>query len=154
IPLRAGRDFTDHDGKSPLVAIIDEELARRYWPGESALGKRVRFGPPENNEPWHTVIAVTGVAHNNSLRELSRNGVYLPYGEFNMRGLSFVVKTGGGNPESMLRVRLREIDRTMAVSRVMTMSDVVGRVLWQERFFATIAAAFGGMALIMALVGL
>jgi putative ABC transport system permease protein len=154
IPIRQGRDFNDHDAKSPLVAIIDEELARRYWPGQSAVGKRVRFGPPENNEPWHTIVGVAGVAYNNSLRELSRNGVYLPYREFNMRNLAFVVQTGGGNPEAALRTRLRSIDRTLAVSRVITMGQVVDRTVWQERFFATLATAFGAMALVMALVGL
>jgi len=154
VPLLQGRDFDDRDGKQPPVAIVDEELAKRYWPGESAVGKRVRFGPPEANEPWHTVVGVVGVAYNNSLRELSRNGVYLPYREFNMRSLAFVVHTGAGNPEASIRARLRAFDRTLAISRVITMRQVVTRVLWQEGFFATLAVAFGAMALIMALVGL
>src|SRR5688572_20067406 len=59
ITLLAGRDFTDADTFEALkVTIVDERLARHYWPNDSAVGKRVRFGPPENNEPWHTIIGV------------------------------------------------------------------------------------------------
>ena len=59
ITLLSGRDFTDADtADAPKVTIVDERLARHYWPNESPVGKRVRFGPPENNEPWHTIVGV------------------------------------------------------------------------------------------------
>lgn len=156
IPILAGRDFTEDDAKKTLVTIIDAGLAKRYWPGESALGKRVRYGPPENNEPWHTVVGVVGEARNQSLRELRSNSVYLPYGEFEFASLSYLVQTAGAfpNAEKTLRAGVARVDRNVAVSRVIELKDVVANSIWQERFVATLFTAFGLLAFLLALVGL
>src|SRR5690349_6478660 len=80
IPLLAGRDFNDADAKdSPDVTIIDERLAREYWPNDSPIGKRIRFGPPEDNEPWHTIVGVVGTVRHQRVQEDTRKSVYLPY---------------------------------------------------------------------------
>ena len=156
IPILEGRDFNESDGKEPKVTIVDETIARRYWPGQSAVGKRVRYGPPEWNEAWHTIVGVVGVVHNQSLRKLRNNSVYLPYGEFQYGSLAFLVRTAGGlaDPEKALRARMAAIDRNVAISRVLSMKQVVTRSIWQERFFATIFGFFAVLALLLALVGL
>ncbi len=70
IPLLSGRDFADSDAKdSQLVTIIDERLAREYWPNESPIGRRIRFGPPEDNEPWHTIVGVVGTIRHETMQE-------------------------------------------------------------------------------------
>jgi putative ABC transport system permease protein len=155
IAIRQGRDFTESDAKDPLVTIVDENLAKRYWPGQSAIGKRVRFGPPEWNEPWHLIVGVAGVARNGSLRDIG-NSVYLPYGEFEYSSIAYLVRTAGGMADAAkaLHARLSTIDRNIAISRVMTMRDVVTRSIWRERFFATIFGVFAILALLLALVGL
>ncbi|HEY1336140.1 MAG TPA: ABC transporter permease [Bryobacteraceae bacterium] len=156
IPIVAGRDFTEPDGTGQLVAIIDAELAKRYWPNESAIGKRVRFGPPEDNEPWHTVIGVAGVVHNLSLRKLGRNSAYLPYGEFRFANMAYLVRTAPGQADvdNALRARVAKVDRSVAVSRLLSLHDAVSQSIWQERFFTTLFASFGVLALAMAVVGL
>ena len=88
ITLLAGRDFTDGDAKdSPDVTIVDERLARQYWPTESPIGKRVRFGPPEDNEPWHTVIGVVSAVRHQRVQEDTRQSVYLTHQKITVTGL-------------------------------------------------------------------
>jgi putative ABC transport system permease protein len=156
IPFLEGRDFNESDGKNPLVTILDAGLAKHYWPKESALGKRVRYGPPESNEPWHTVIGVVGEARNDSLRRNGRQSVYLPHGEFQFASLAYVVRTSGGlgDVRNALHARLVALDRNVAMSRVLTMKQVVAGDLWQDRFFATIFGFFAGFALLLAVIGL
>ncbi|HLJ45689.1 MAG TPA: ABC transporter permease [Bryobacteraceae bacterium] len=156
IPILEGRDFDDGDAKNPLVTIVDVNIARHYWPGRSAIGKRVRYGPPEWNEPWHTIIGVAGVAHNSTLRMLPSNSVYLPEGEFEFGSMAYLVRTSGEmtDPAKVLRARIASVDRNIAVSRILTMRDVVTRSIWQERFFAVIFGFFAALALLLALVGL
>jgi putative ABC transport system permease protein len=156
IPILQGRDFTESDRKNPLVTVVDEDIAKRYWPGQNAIGKRVRFGPPEWNEPWHTIVGVVGVARNESLRSIHRNSVYLPYGEFEFNSIAYLVRTAGGmaDPARALHARIVAVDRNVAISRVLSMHDVVTRSIWRERFFATIFGVFAVLALLLALVGL
>src|SRR5262249_38407428 len=155
IAILEGRDFTEQDAKEPLVAIVDAAIARRYWPNQSALGKRIRVGPPADNEPWHTVVGVVGEVRER-LRERGNLSVYLSYREFPMAMSSFLVRARAGTPgiESAIRARLASVDRGIAVSRVRTMEDIVASSVWQERFFATLLAFFGGLALLLAAVGL
>jgi len=156
IPILEGRDFTEGDGKNPLLTIVDEGLAKRYWPHESAVGKRVRYGPPESNEPWHTIVGVVGSARNQSLRDLQRNSVYLPLGEFEWASVAYLVRSASGlaDPAKAVRARLTAMDRNVAISRVLSMKDVVTQSIWRERFFATIFGFFAVLALLLALVGL
>ncbi len=156
IPILQGRDFDENDGKNPLVTIVDANIANRYWPGQSAVGKRVRYGPPEWNEPWHTIVGVAGVAHNQSLRDLPYNSVYLPEGEIQFGSLAYLVRTSGtfADPAKTLRACITAIDRNIAISRVLSMEEVVSRSIWQERFLATIFGFFAAFALLLSLVGL
>jgi len=156
IPILEGRDFTENDGKNPLVTIVDEAIAKKYWPVGSAIGKRVRYGPPAWNEPWHTIVGVVGNAHHQSLRGDRRHSVYLPYGEFQWASIAYLVRTSGGlaDPTTALHARLTKIDRNIAISRVLTMREIVTRSIWQERFFAAIFGVFAALALLLALVGL
>lgn len=156
IPIVEGRDFDEHDGKNPLITIVDAGIAHRYWPHESAIGKRVRYGPPEDNEPWHTIVGVVTETRNQMARQLGRNSVYLPEGEFQFSSMGYVVRTmpGLANPQPALRSRLAAVDPSIAMSRFLTMKQVVTNEVWQERFFAIVFAAFGILALVLAMVGL
>ena len=156
LPIVDGRDFNDSDGAKPLVTIVDASIARKYWPQGSAIGKRVRYGPPEANEAWHTIVGVAADARNQNLREPSRGTVYLPYGEFRWANLAWLVRTrlGLGDPAQSLRRTIVAIDRNVAVSRVTTMRQIVDDAMWEERFFATLFTFFAGLAMLMAMVGL
>jgi putative ABC transport system permease protein len=157
IPILEGRDFDPSDAVNPLVTIVDAGLARRYWPNQSGLGKRIRLGPPEDHEPWHTVIGVVGEARNQQVRELVKNSVYIPYeGKFGRPSLAWLVRTKPGlaNPGEALRRCIDEIDPNIAVSDVTSLRRIIDESLWEERFFATVFACFAGLALVMATVGL
>ena len=157
IPLLAGRDFTDADAKgAPDVTIIDERLAREYWPNESPIGKRVRFGPPEDNEPWHTIVGVVSTVRHQRVQEDTRKSVYLPHQKVPTNGLSLVARTSS-NPKDFVAAIRREVaqlDPDLPVSGVSTMEEVVAEAIWQPRLYATLFAVFASGALILALIGI
>jgi putative ABC transport system permease protein len=156
IPMIDGRDFTEADGTSPLVTIVDETLARRYWPGQSAVGKRVRFGPPGDNEPWHTIIGVVGVIHSQSLIGKERWDVYLPHRERHITAMRYVIRTSG-DPAMVLplvRSRVNAVDRGIAITGLRRLDAMVADSVWRPRFFTILVAVFAAVALTMALVGL
>jgi putative ABC transport system permease protein len=156
IPIIEGRDFSEADGRDPLVTIVDQAVARQYWPGQSAIGKRVRYGPPEANEPWHIVVGVAGQVRNQTLTEPDRKSVYLPYGEFLWSGISILMRTAGPPQDQVAAVRARvgAIDRDLAVSSFLTLRQIVTRSIWQQRFFTTLFLVFAILALLLAAVGL
>jgi putative ABC transport system permease protein len=157
IPLLAGRDFNDADAKdSPNVTIIDERLAREYWPNESPIGKRVRFGPPEDNEPWHTIVGVVEAVRHQRMQEDTRQSVYLPHAKIPIGALALVLRTTS-NPHELtgaLRREVAQLDPDLPVSEVATMEEVVAESIWQPRLYATLFAAFAGGALLLALIGI
>jgi putative ABC transport system permease protein len=157
IPLLAGRDFNDADAKdAPNVTIIDERLAREYWPNESPIGKRVRFGPPEDNEPWHTIVGVVGTVRHQRMQEDTRKSVYLPQAKIPIGGMALVLRTTS-NPQELagaLRREVAQLDPDLPVSEVATMEEVVAESIWQPRLYATLFAVFAGGALLLALIGI
>jgi putative ABC transport system permease protein len=157
ITLLAGRDFNDADTKdAPDVTIIDERLARQYWPNESPLGRRVRFGPPEDNEPWHTIIGVVNTVRDQSVQEETRPSVYLPHQKVPVPSMSLVARTSV-NPHDFIGAVRREVaqlDPDLPVSEVATMEEVVAESIWQPRLYAMLFAVFAGGALLLALIGI
>jgi putative ABC transport system permease protein len=156
ISLLAGRDFADADSTGPPVTIVDEGIARQYWPGASAIGKRVRFGPPESQEPWHTVVGVAGAVRNQTLLSPGRPSVYLPSHDFPAANMSLLVRTAGDPAAAATAVRSRIVglDRDIAVSQVASMDEVLEYATWQQRFFAVLFVAFAALALVLAATGL
>jgi putative ABC transport system permease protein len=157
IPLLAGRDFTKNDTRDTLkVTIIDERLAREYWPNESPLGKRIRFGPPEDNEPWHTIVGVVGEVKQESLDLARRRSVYLPHGEISIGGLTLAVRATA-DPESLaatLRRELKAVDPELPLTQVLTMNEILSRSIWQPRLYAILFGVFATLALLLAAVGI
>ena len=157
IPLLSGRDFTDADAKgSQLVTIIDERLARKYWPNQSAIGKRVRFGPPEDNEPWHTIVGVVGTVRHQRMQEDTAESVYLPHAQIPVNGMALVTRTTS-EPKDLVAAIRREaaqLDSDLPVSKVTTMKEVIDESIWQPRLYATLFGVFAGGALLLALIGI
>jgi putative ABC transport system permease protein len=157
IPLLAGRDFTDADGSgAPGVTIIDERLAQEYWPNETALGKRIRFGPPESNEPWQTIVGVVSAVRHESLDRMTRKGVYVPHRQITERDMVIVARATA-SPASLaaaMRKQVLEMDSQQAVTDVMRMDEVVSRSVWQPRFYTILFSVFAVVALILGSVGI
>lgn len=157
IHLLAGRDFTEADRTgAPLVTIVDERLAQKYWPNESALGKRIRFGPPEDNEPWHTIVGVVGAVRHQRMQEETRNSVYLPHLQIPIGGVTVVARTGS-DPKGLVAAVRREVaqlDGDLPISQVATMEEVIADSIWQPRLYAMLFAVFAGGALVLAVIGI
>ena len=157
ITLLAGRDFNDADTKdAPNVTIIDERLARQYWPNASPLGKRIRFGPPEDNEPWHTIVGVVSAVRHERMQEETRQSVYLPHQKIPTSGMTLVARTSV-NPHDFIGAVRREVaqlDPDLPVSEVATMEEVVAESIWQPRLYAMLFAVFASGALLLALIGI
>ncbi len=157
IPLRAGRDFTDGDTRnSQKVTIIDERLAREYWPNESPLGKRVRFGPPEQNEPWHTIIGVAAGVKQERLDLVRRSSVYLPHSEITLDDLTLALRStiSSADLTAALRRELKALDPSLPLTQVLTMEEIVSRSVWQPRLIAMLFSLFATVALLLAAVGI
>ena len=155
IPIVEGRDFTDSDWDHRFVTIVDQSLAKRYWPNRSAIGKRVRFGPPEDNEPWHTVIGVAGDVLNQQLNRVGRWNVYIPASaSYSVSGVILRTVQDPLKLANAVRARMNAIDRDIAVSGVFSLNQIVNRSAWRERFVSVLFGVFSVLALILAAVGL
>ena len=157
VPLVAGREVTAADGpSSPPVAIVNETLARRLWPGQPAIGKRLRFGGPDR--PLLEVVGVARDGKYSDLTEDSRNFVYLP--ERQQAGVSpdmtLLVRTVG-DPAAMapaLRGLIRSMDPSLAVFDTRTLEDVIQGQLGKSRAASALLGSFGALALLLASLGL
>jgi predicted permease len=155
IPLKRGRYFTDQDVvESERVAIVDEDLARQYWPTEDALGKRIRVN---SNAPWGTVVGIVGHVMHSSLASDSAKGVYyFSLLQRSIPGATIAVKTSG-DPNLMtgvIREAVRAADPHQAVHTFGTMESYVSRSLDTRRFGMRLLGFFGATALFLAVLGL
>lgn len=149
----AGREFTaaDRAGAAPVV-LVSDVAAARYWPGDDALGKRIRFGPGE----WHTIVGIaTGVRHS-GLSQSPRPELYFPFAQRPGRAMTIVVRSPSDPAAiaSLLRADLRELAPTLPLSNVTTMSTLMASSVAQPRFFMNLTAVFGLLAMTLAAVGI
>jgi putative ABC transport system permease protein len=156
VPLLEGRDFTEDDATTPRMTVVDETLAKRYWPGQSAIGKRVRYGPPAPDAPWHTVIGVVASIRNQSLIEDAPPDVYVPHNEQRYSAMRYVVRSSADPAPlvPLVRSRVQQIDRGIAIAALRPLDHIIFETIWQPRFLAILIAVFAVVALTMALVGL
>lgn len=162
VPLVEGRSFagTDTDG-SPPVAIIDETMAQRYWPGESAIGKRLTVGEV-NSDSSFVFREVVGVARNvrhYQVRTPSRIQMYIPHRQTLRRGaLSLNITLKTSLPPTLVLASLRktvaDIDPRIPISRTNTLASYVDASLSGERALGTIVSWLAVVALLVTAVGL
>ena len=150
--LTKGRVFTDSDTeKSPRVVIISEAMARRYWPNEEPLGKRI--GSPE---AWREIVGVMADVKHFSLDTEMPPAMYFPARQVPARGMNLVVRTAG-EPLAIapaLRSEIWASDRNMAIAGVQTMDDLVSSSIAQQRFILLLLGCFAGLALVLAAIGI
>ena len=154
--LLRGRSFTedDEDGK-PLVAIIDESTAHKYWPSRDPLGRRVRFGR-DPTKPWTTVVGIVNDIKSDGLDIDGVPHIYVPSYQDSNRRLSVVLRTS--LPAAALGPRTRQqiqsIDPGLPVFGVASMNDVLDRSLASRRFSADLVGGFAGLAALLASIGI
>jgi predicted permease len=156
ITLLRGRFFTKSDRQDTLpVAIVSETIAERVWPGENALGRRLKMGGMDSRDPWRTVVGVVRETRYRNLREPAPT-LYLPADQFLMTAQTLVLRTAAplGVVAALSRDRVRSVDPTVHVLRVVPLVELLQRPLAQPRFNAFLLGVFGSAALLLASIGL
>jgi len=156
IPLRRGRSFTVHDReRAEPIVIIDETLAERYWPGENPIGRRIKEGSPQSQQPWLRVVGVVGQVRQHGLAADAKPGIYKVYCEAPRRQMTLVAQTGSGTAAFGILVRqvVRELDRDQPVDQIRSMTEVVEERLAPRRFSLGVLSVLSGLALVLACVG-
>jgi predicted permease len=158
IKLLAGRYFTEADRKDSLpVAVIDENLARQYWPNENPLGKRMRNG---QDQPWITIVGVVGHVKQTQLAADSGKGVYyFPIFQSAGGGSQSVFFIARGVADSTplgdaIRRAVQSVDPKQAVFDLKTMDERIALALGPQQFAVSLLSAFAGAALLLAALGL
>jgi predicted permease len=162
IPLLRGRLFDSRDSQeTPKVVILNEAAARRYWPGDNPIGKRILSGFDEDK--WSTVIGVVGDVKHAGLDAGTNPETYYHYLQVPPESMSFAEGTmalamrTSVDPTAMtasVRGELRKLDPIQPVFNVHVMQDVVYGSLAQQRFRTVLIGAFAGLALVLAALGL
>jgi len=169
VPLKTGRSFTsDEDTQIRPVAIVSESLARHYWPGQNAIGKRIKWGIVESKTPWMTIIGVAGDAKDGAIRDDPRMHVYvplallapeidrLPAGSAFGRELRIALLSGS-DASTLIpsgRRALAGVDPALPVTRIATMRRSLDDALAPQPFSTLVLSAFAAGALLLAAIGL
>lgn len=155
IPLALGRGFAPRDNDSaPKVVVINEAAARKYFPDDSPIGQRFGFSIEDSGQL--EIVGVLRDAKYNSVRDPTPPTMYVPYLQTRFGGPVFEVRTAGDPVGAMgaIREAVRQIDPSVPLQDMSTQMEQIERRFLQEKVFAQAYALFGGLALLLASVGL
>jgi putative ABC transport system permease protein len=154
IELKGGRTFSASDtATSAPVAVIDTELARRYFPGENPIGRRLRT--PMDRESWREVIGVVAAVRQSALDRDEEPHFYVPQAQVPSRELTLVIRTNGSETALAPDVRriLRDLDPDLPLANVRPLADLVAGSAAPRRTGALLLSVFAAVALVLTLVG-
>lgn len=154
VPILEGRTFTrDEDEQGKRVVLVDETLARRFWPNESAIGKHIKYDDAVRHEIIGVVKQV-GI-YGSEAKPLIK--VYTPFGPYAaQRNSRLSIRTSTSDPEALTAAvvnAVHEIDRDLPVNQVMTLEDILAREASTRRFNAMLLSVFAALALVLAATG-
>ena len=155
IPITSGRDFRAGDTReAPQVVMINATMARQQWPGQDPIGRRLKIG--SSTAAWMTVVGVTGDIRHLGPATPPRPEIYQPHSQNSFPFMAFVVRTAG-SPEALvpaIRSAVTSLDSAQPISGVNTMETHIANALARPRFLSLLVAAFGLLALVLAIVGI
>ena len=158
IPLRGGRYLDDHDlAGAPLVAVINETMAQRYFPGGDALGKRFKRGGPDADTPWYTVVGIVGDVHQYALDIEPNPEMYFHYEQGSFTPPRDLVIRTASDPLKVVKavkLAIRAVDAEAPTYSVRTMDEVVSETVVMPRLEALMLGGFGWLAVILASIGI
>jgi putative ABC transport system permease protein len=154
IPLKAGRLFAVQEDSTPLVVLVNEALARKYWPGQSAVGKRISVG--YNSDSLREVVGVVGDVHRAALNEEPAPAIYLPHHQAAYPALTLLVRTrdNATNVPAALVRQLAALDPDQTLGNIRPMRTVLASSLARQRFSASLLGIFAMIALALSAVGI
>jgi putative ABC transport system permease protein len=159
IPLVRGRAFTDRDTEqAPRVAVINELMARKYFPGEDPLGRRIAFGDTSKEESWRTIVGIAGNVRHAGMNEPPFPGAYTPYAQDreSWSRMSIVIRSTG-EPAALsaaVRKEVMAIDPAQPVSNIQTMEQLMAASITRPRFVMLLLGLLATVALALAVVGI
>jgi predicted permease len=159
MPLVGGRFFTSADGeKAPLVMIINQCMARRYWPGEDALGKRITFDDHPKESDWMTIVGIVGDVKDTPESAEAQNAMWwsIRQSPVSVNNMSIVLR-GDADPALMtadLRRAVSQLDPSLALADVRPMRDIADASVSTPRFALFLVALFAALALTLAAIGM
>jgi putative ABC transport system permease protein len=154
-----GRALTAQDNENaPLVVLVSETMARKLWPGDDPIGKRVRFhnSNPAEQRPWRTVVGVVRDVKQYGLDTAAPMAMYETLAQFPTSAVTLVVRTAT-DPSSMVAAIRREIlalDKDQAVFNIATMEQLVSESIALRRFSMLLLGLFAALALVLAAIGI
>lgn len=175
IPIVAGREFNERDiDGAPSVVIVSDSLAKRYWPDQDPLGRRVKWGNKEFGSPWMTVVGVVGDVRQRGLDAVPRSTIYVPNLQLgdpiktragvslrdlmtnDARSIELVARSASGASglATAVRAAVWAVDPDQPVTRVKTMEQVLADTMVVQRFSTWLLAGFAGIALVLAAAGI
>jgi putative ABC transport system permease protein len=157
IKLISGREFTEQDSQNaPGVIVINEAMAKRYWPNEDPIGKRIKIGGFNSDNPWLTIVGIAQDVKQGGLDRQSRREFFRPYSQAAWPTMTVVARTASSpgafiNP---IKQALARIEPERAPSGIRTMNEVIYDSLGSRRFPMMLLVAFSLVALALAAVGI
>ena len=160
IPIRAGRGFTDMDREGqPLVAIVNEELARKFFPNENPIGARIDWAQTKGPHQWMTIIGVAQDVKHSGLNQPVDPAVYAPFSQSDeawRRWMTLTIRARGPSSGLVQEVKKQiwSVDSQIPMSEVHSMEELMGVSLAQQRFNMLLLGLFAALALVLAAVGI
>jgi putative ABC transport system permease protein len=153
VPLQAGREFTDADkAGAPNVVIVNQALARRYWPNENPVGKHIILG----RQPPSEVVGVATDVKNRGLALDAQVQLYFPFSQLPWGNMNLLVRTAA-NPSAMVsavRAQVAAIDSDQPVTNIQTVDEIMDGSRAQPRFILLLLSVFSAAALVLAIIGI
>ena len=154
IPIKQGRPFTAHEvAEGAPVMIVDEQLARKFWPEGDAVGKHIKYDSATPVE----IIGIAGNVRNYDSEGLGRIKIYTPLGRSPLPRSTLAVRLAGVDPMSMvapIKAELQAINRNVPISEVATLEHRLERHIAPRRFNTWLLGLFAAVALVLAAIGL
>ena len=156
-PLLQGRFFTTADNATaPLVIIVNQALAKKFWPNENAVGKRITFGNPRKDPKWVTIVGVVGDIRHLALDADPKPELYVPWAQDPYTTAILAVRTAQ-DPRSVIssiRREVQAIDPAQPIANVRTLEEVTSDSIAPRRLAVVLLGVFAGIALLLASVGI
>jgi putative ABC transport system permease protein len=153
VPMRAGRTFTNDDNATaPSVIVVNETFARQFWPGQSAVGKKVIIG---RKQAPSLVVGVAADVKNQGLEKESQPQLYLPFPQLPWSDMNLLVRTNIPPTAAVeaVRAQIAKVDSNQPVDEIETAEELIGSSRAQPRFTMMLVSGFSATALLLAIVG-
>ena len=158
LPLRAGRQFDRRDGAgAPRVAIVSETMARRFWPGRQAVGRRLRLAGSAGGENRITVVGVVADVRHEVYDRTFRSILYRPLAQVSAPSAYFVLRSSGSDPHTLIptvRSAIAELDNNQPVSLVQSMTEKISGQAGALQFVAVLMGLFGLAGILLSTAGI